>query len=68
MGLARSPEDKDLGRFKFTAYPVNEVQVKRIHGGIFHMEHAIVIMNGGSGTGNKEFATESVLLVRLRRF
>ncbi len=56
MGLAKFPVDKDLDRFDFTASPVNEMQVKRLHEGIFLSDHTNIIMVGGTGTGKTHLA------------
>ena len=56
MGLAKFPVDKDLDRFDFTDSPVNEMQVKRLHEGIFLSDHTNIIMVGGTGTGKTHLA------------
>ena len=56
MGLAKFPAIKDLDNFDFTPTPVNEMQVRNLHGGHFLADHTNVIMVGGTGTGKTHLA------------
>ena len=56
MGLAKFPTSKDLDHFDFTATPVNEMQVRNLHGGHLLADHTNVIMVGGTGTGKTHLA------------
>jgi DNA replication protein DnaC len=56
MGLAKFPVDKDLDRFDFSASPVNEMQVRNLHEGLFLADHTNVIMVGGTGSGKTHLA------------
>lgn len=56
MSLAKFPVDKALDQFDFTASPVNEMQIRHLHGGSFLSDHTNVIMVGGTGTGKTHLA------------
>jgi DNA replication protein DnaC len=56
MSLAKFPVDKALDQFDFTASPVNEMQIRHLHGGNFLSDHTNAIMVGGTGTGKTHLA------------
>ena len=56
MSLAKFPIDKALDQFNFMESPVNEMQVRHIHDGVFLSDHTNVIMVGGTGTGKTHLA------------
>ncbi len=56
MSLAKFPVDKALDQFDFKESPVNEMQVRHIHDGVFLSDHTNVIMVGGTGTGKTHLA------------
>ena len=57
MGAAKFPIPKSLSEFDFTASPVNEETVRRLHDGAFMGEARNGVLVGGTGTAKTHLVT-----------